>query len=401
MPTGFRKESVAGPDMFLILLAYLAFFSIALPDSTLGVAWPSMRLDFGQPIGAAGVVPPIGVAATLVSTALAARLANRFGVGRLLAGSTLLSVAGLVVSASSLRFEHFLISVVLIGLSSGAVDATLNAYAARTFGPRRINLLHASYVVGAAASPLLVTATVQSGLGWRLPYLIIAVVQLALGLFFLRTHRRWGSAGRDAERGERARWRQHRPLDVSLGLATVAVQTGIESSVALWAFTFLTLGVGVDPVLAGTLSSGYWLTMFAGRVLLGWLAERTGPWPVLGGAAVGLVLAGVLAMLNTPVAAIAAVLLFGLAAAPIYPLLTLTTAERTSTAIVDTVIGLQAGASALGAAILPLVVGLAMNQAVSAFAPVLLVACLVAAALHAVLQLRRPRSRGSRTRETA
>lgn len=380
--------------MFLVVLAYLAFFSIALPDSTLGVAWPAMRLDFGQPIGAAGVVPPIGVAATLVSTALAARLASRFGVGRLLAASTLLSALGLVVSASSLRFEHFLISVVLIGLSSGAVDATLNAYAARTFGPRRINFLHASYVVGAAASPLLVTATIQSGLGWRLPYLVVAVVQLGLGLFFLWTHRRWGatSISGGAARGERVSWRQHRPVDVSLGLATVAVQTGIESSVALWAFTYLTQGVGVDPVLAGTLVSGYWLTMFAGRVLLGWLAERTGPWPVLGGAAAGLVLAGVLAVLNTPVAAITAVLLFGLAAAPIYPLLTLTTAERTSAAIADTVVGLQAGASSLGAAILPLVVGLAMNQAVSAFAPVLLVACLLAAALHAVLQLRRPRS---------
>ncbi len=115
---------------------------------------------------------------------------------------------------------------------------------------------------------------------------------------------------------------------------------------------------------------------------------------MLGGAAIGLVLAGVLAMLNTPATAIAAVLLFGLAAAPIYPLLTLTTAERTSAAIVDTVVGLRAGASSLGPAILPLVVGLAMNQSISAVAPVLLVACLIVAALHAVLQLRRAVGRG-------
>ena len=31
--------------MFLVALAYLAFSSIALPDSTLGVIWPSMRLS--------------------------------------------------------------------------------------------------------------------------------------------------------------------------------------------------------------------------------------------------------------------------------------------------------------------------------------------------------------------
>ncbi len=44
--------------MFLVLLSYLAFFSIALPDSMLGVAWPSMRLSFGQSLGAAGLIPP-------------------------------------------------------------------------------------------------------------------------------------------------------------------------------------------------------------------------------------------------------------------------------------------------------------------------------------------------------
>ncbi len=43
--------------MFVVQLVYLAFFSIALPDSMLGVAWPSMRLSFDQPLSAAGLVP--------------------------------------------------------------------------------------------------------------------------------------------------------------------------------------------------------------------------------------------------------------------------------------------------------------------------------------------------------
>ena len=270
--------------MFLVVLAYLAFFSIALPDSTLGVAWPSMRLDFGLSTGAAGLVPPVGVAATLVATAFASRLAARFGVGRLLAASTWLSAAALVVSATSPGFTQFLVSVALMGLSGGAIDATINAYAARTFGARRINLLHASFVVGAALSPLLVTAFVQSGLGWRWPYVVIAALQLALGLLFLITQARW-AAPVTTSPGEgtasKAPPMNARPADVAIGIVAVAVQTGIESAVALWAFTFLTLGQGVDPVAAGLLASGYWLVMFAGRVVLGSLAERVGAWPVL------------------------------------------------------------------------------------------------------------------------
>lgn len=63
--------------MFVVQLAYLAFFSIALPDSMLGVAWPSMRLAFGQPLSSAGLVPPVGVAASVVSTIAAPYLAAR------------------------------------------------------------------------------------------------------------------------------------------------------------------------------------------------------------------------------------------------------------------------------------------------------------------------------------
>ena len=125
--------------MFLVLLSYLAFFSIALPDSMLGVAWPAMRISFQQPISAAGLVPPLGVAATLVSTASSGYLLYRIGRGRLLVASSLLSAVALAVSAASPTMEVFLVSVLLLGLSGGAIDATLNAYAARTFGPRRIH----------------------------------------------------------------------------------------------------------------------------------------------------------------------------------------------------------------------------------------------------------------------
>ena len=376
--------------MFLVVLAYLAFFSIALPDNTLGVAWPSMRLDFGLTTGAAGLVPPVGVAATLVATAFASRIAARFGVGRLLAASTWLSAAALVVSATSPGFTQFLVSVALMGLSGGAIDATINAYAARTFGARRINLLHASFVVGAALSPLLVTAFVQTGLGWRWPYVVIAVLQLALGLLFLLTHARWtvppaSSPGADVRSTTPPGARR---TDVALGLVAVAVQTGIESGVALWAFTFLTLGLGVDPVVAGLLASGYWFVMFAGRVVLGSLAERVGPWPVLSGAAVGLVGAGILASLGGSWGAIAAVLLFGLAAAPVYPLLILTTAERTSAAVADAVVGYQAGASSLGAAVVPLLIGLAMDRSVVGFAPAITALTVLAALLHLAMRVR-------------
>jgi fucose permease len=192
-----------------------------------------------------------------------------------------------------------------------------------------------------------------------------------------------GGGGKDKPQRTHAR-----PADVALGLTAVAVQTGLESAVALWAFTYLTLGLGVDPVAAGLLASGYWLVMFAGRVGLGSLAERVGPWAVLGWAAVGLVAAGLLAWLGGPPGSMAAVLLFGFAAAPVYPLLILTTAERTSAAAADAVVGYQAGASSVGAAVFPLLIGLVMGRSVADFAPAVTALAAIGGLLHLAMRMR-------------
>lgn len=389
--------------MFVIALAYLAFVSIALPDSMLGVAWPSMRVSFVQPTSAAGLVPPFGVAAGLISTSLSSSVVARVGVGRLLAGGTFLSALALGVSAASATFWQFLVSVVLSGLSAGAVDATLNAYAARTFGPRRINLLHASYGVGAAVSPLIVTAVIASGASWRWSFVIVGSLQLAVAVVFTATRRRWPTGPpTPAHPGHRAHpgHVRRKPIDDRrvwtvgsvLGMLAVAVQTGIESAVALWAYTFLTGALGVSAVVAGSLASGYWLTMIAGRVALGSLAERLGSWPVMAIAVAGLLLAALLVNLPAPLPAMLAVLLFGLATAPMYPLLVLTTAERTSPAVADRVVGFQAAASSLGAAVIPPLVGLAMGRSVSSFGPALAALCLLAVGLQVAMRSRRAAS---------
>ena len=52
------------------LLACLAYLGIALPASTLGLLWPSMRLSFGEPVGALGILLGFGIAASVVSSAV-------------------------------------------------------------------------------------------------------------------------------------------------------------------------------------------------------------------------------------------------------------------------------------------------------------------------------------------
>ena len=370
--------------MFVLALAYLAFATLALPPSMLGVVWPSMRLSLGQPLSAAGLVPPVGVAAGLVSTTLAPYLARRLGLGRVLSLGTFLTAVSLAGCGASTSMWQFLASVALGGLGAAAVDTTLNMYAARAFGPRQINLLHASYGVGAAVSPLIVTAVIVSGLSWRWSYVIVLGLQLAVAATFAVTWRRWEVAvpAPVAASSHSSRvW----STGSALGMGLAAVQNGIESAVATWAFVYLT-GLGLSTAAAGGVASGYWLTLVVGRIAFGSLAERVGAWKVMALAVVLLLVAAALANVGLAVPATAAVLLFGVAAAPMYPLLVLTTAERTSPAVADRVIGFQAAASSIGAAVTPGLVGLALAVQLRAFGGALAALCGLAAALLALMR---------------
>jgi MFS family permease len=377
--------------MFFVL-ALFAFFSIALPDNILGVAWPSMRMSFDQPLAAMSLVLPFGVAATIVSSSGWTWAVARLGMGRLLTTSVGVSAVALLCCALAPGYWVVVAAAVPAGLSAGAIDSALNAFAARHFGPRQINWMHACYCIGAATSPLVVVAVLDHAAGWRWAYIIVFGLQGMLMFLFLRSAHRWSraapalSAGRQRRRRGAARTLLLQPGAV-MGVVVVAVETGIESGVGLWSYVYLLQGVQLDPAVAGSIVSGYWVAMVAGRVVLGSIAERLGTWTVLTSASVGLLGATALCLAPARALRAVAILLIGLSAAPIYPLLVLTTGERTTPDHADRLVGLQAAASSLGAVTFPSLLGFALAHDSRAFGPFLIV--LAAMSVTALLILRR------------
>jgi len=379
--------------MFLVL-ALFAFFSIALPDNMLGVVWPSMRATFDQPLAALSLILPFGVAATVVSSAGWTWAAARLGMGRLLATSVGVSAAALLCCALAPGYWLVVASAVPAGLASGAIDSALNAFAARHFGPRQINWMHASYGVGAATSPLVVVGVLDHGGSWRWAYVIVFGVQVLLMVLFIRSAHRWASAAtpspsdrpRPGRGPARTLLRQPR---AALGVVAVAVGTGIESGVALWGYVYLLERVQLDQAVSGTVVSGYWVALVLGRVVLGPIAERLGTWLVLTSASLGVLGATVLTLSSSPILGACAVLLIGLSTAPIYPLMVLTTGQRTTPELVDRLVGLQAAATSIGTVTFPPLLGFALAYDPKAFAPCLVLLATISTA--ALLGLRRHR----------
>jgi hypothetical protein len=76
----------------------------------------------------------------------------------------------LAVSVTTPTMGSFHVSVLPLGLSRGAIDATLNPYPTPDLRAPAHQFLDASYGVGVAVSPLIFTAVVQTGATWRWAY---------------------------------------------------------------------------------------------------------------------------------------------------------------------------------------------------------------------------------------
>ena len=367
------------PSPGLLLLAYLAFVSLGLPDGLLGVGWPSIRSDFAAPTAAVGLLLTASTTGYLTSSVAAGFTVARLGVGRLLTGSTALAGIALVGFSLAPGLAPMAACALLLGLASGAIDSGLNAYAAGAFGPRHMNWLHASFGLGVALGPMIMTAVMGAGLAWRWGYGVVAVAQLGLALAFGLTapsRSRRGTGDRDRGPSESVPVRRTLALPaVWFGSLTFAVYVAVEVSAGLWAFLLLTEGRGLDRALAGLCVSGYWGSLFVGRIVQGMVAERLGVSRVLLGSLIGMALGAALVALPAPAwVAVTGLAITGFAAAPVFPLLTLTTAERVGPEHADRTIGLQIGATCLGGASLPTAIGaLISRQGVEVVGPALLV----------------------------
>ncbi len=382
------------PPFFLSCLTYLG---VALPGSTLGMLWPSMRISIHEPVGALGIVLICGVAAAVVSATATGRLLSRVRSGPLLAAGSALVAGALVMEAAAPALWLIAIGSAVFCTGFGAIDAGLNAYAAGHFGARQINWMHAGYGLGATIGPLLVTALLACGAGWRFALAVMAAVIGVIAWVLAVCRHAWEEPCREPERtppddrgarreadGPEAPGVERGKRSVLSGVVFIAVETGVESAAGIWGYVYLTSGRGLPGTVAGVVVSAYWVMMFAGRAVLGPVAERAGAARVLAVAVCGIPAGAVLMTVPAPqLVAVAGMLLLGLAAAPVFPLITLTTADRAGAGAASAAVGLQVAASAVGSAALPSLVGLAIDAVgARALGPALVILGLAMCAVH-------------------
>jgi fucose permease len=384
------------PASFLIPVIYLAFISLGLPDSVLGVAWPAMRLSLGSPLEAAGLIALILTSCSAISSVASGFVTKRLGTGPVVLGSSLLTALGLFGYSLSPSYAWVLVSALPLGFGAGAVDSTLNGYVATHYSSRHMNWLHASWGVGATIGPFIMTGIIAGGGTWRRGYQAISGIQASLALLFLLSLGLWGraasarqAAASDARKADGAAEARRKPKihgmkrpEPWIQIVMYALYAACEFSVGIWTVSMLEESRHVAAGVAGNWISLYYGGIMAGRVLTGLVADRLGNRRMVR-IGLGIALAGsaLLILRSADFLVLPGLLLLGLGFAPVYPCLMHETPERFDGETYQKVIGFQVGAANIGASVLPGLVGLlasatsleAVGPCVAAFIVLLIV----------------------------
>ena len=147
----------------LLIIIYLSFISLGLPDALLGAAWPSIHQEFQVPVSYAGVISMIISVGTIISSLQSDRLTRKLGTGKVTAVSVAMTAVALFGFSISHSFVALCLWAIPYGLGAGSVDASLNNYVALHYESRHMSWLHCMWGLGASLGPYIMGYVLTRG----------------------------------------------------------------------------------------------------------------------------------------------------------------------------------------------------------------------------------------------
>ena len=350
----------------LLLIIYIAFIGLGIPDSLFGAAWPAIYTEFGIPVSRGSLITMLISGGTIISSLLSAELIRRFGTGRITAFSTSLTAAALFGFSCSGNLLLLCLFAVPLGLGAGAIDTALNNYVALHYRASHMNFLHCFYGIGVSLSPLLMSLALSAG-SWRNGYRMVFWLQAGIAVLTILALPLWkrvsAVSGQEEEAAETVRFsRLLRDSRVRMACLVFIGSCGLEYSCGNWGSTFLVTSRGLEADAGAGMITLYYVGIAAGRFLSGILSFRLGSRRlVLMGQAV--VLAALL-LLCLPGLALPGLGLFlvGLGNGPVFPNMLHLTPRIFGKRLSQSVMGVQMAASYVGILLAPALFGVIAQE---------------------------------------
>jgi fucose permease len=346
----------------LLILIYISFISLGLPDGLLGVGWPIMRLAFNQSLQAAGLVIIIMMPLSTLSSMNAARLKERFGVGPVAFASALLTAFSLIGIGFSASFEGLILFSIGLGIGQGAVDALLNDVVSQNFASKHMSWLHGFWGVGATIGPGLMTYILSLNKGWTLGYFLVGSIQLGIAFLLFLSLPLWkhlNKSDHESQSNEKGSFQSV----MLFGMALFFIYVGIELSVGLWSNSVLFSTKGLPIEVSGYFVSLYYLMITSGRFMSGLVSMKVSNRTMVnGGLLLSLTGLIILSIFQNPWLLGLGISLVGLGFAPLYPSMMHETAARYQPLDAAIAVGYQVGVAYIGGTAISSLLGVVLDS---------------------------------------
>ncbi len=380
---------------FLLLIIYLMFIGLGIPDSLLGPAWPAIYPSFGVGVSTASLITLTISGCTVLSSLASTKLIRRFGTAKVTAICTAMTAAALFgYSISPNLFCLWLFSIPL-GLGAGSIDAGLNNFVALHYKATHMNFLHCFYGIGVSLSPYLMSVALRSHT-WRFGYQMAFALQTVLALIAIGSIPLWRKAnfqeGQGAAEGQESEVAIKELLKMpAMRCAALYFLTAcaLEITCGTWCSTYLVAAKGLAADAAARYALCFYLGMALGRFVSGLLANRLSPWSLIR-LGTGITFAAVLLLLlPLPISfSVLALFLAWFGIGPLYPNMTHLTPSNFGAAASQTAISIQMAGCYVGSMAAPAVFGWIAQGFSAGYLPVYLMALFAALTLSLQALLR-------------
>ncbi len=373
----------------LLAIIYLAFVSLGLPDALLGSAWPTLSTLWGIPISYLGIVSAIICVGTVSSSLLSDRLTRKLGTGQVTAISVFMTAIALLGFSLSGSFISICLWAIPYGLGAGGVDAALNNYVALHYSSTHMSWLHCMWGVGASIGPYIMAYALTVERGWSSGYMQVFYIQMLLAIMLIFSLPLWKkvkhstNSNTDSEDIDT----NSAPLSLKQILSIPGTKPlmlaffcycAIESTVGIYASSYLVDYRGLDIDTAAQWASWYYIGITAGRAVSGFITMKLSDSHMIRGG-MGIMIVGVVLIL-LPLSstwAMVGLLLTGIGSAPIYPCIIHSTPANFGRNNSQAITGVQIASAYLGSLIMPPLFGIIAQYLSISLYPVYILALIV------------------------
>ncbi len=307
----------------LLVVIYLAFIALGLPDALLGSAWSLVREDLNVTLGTLGFMTVVVYIMSVLATFNAPRILRLLETKKVVFFSILFTGSALILISRVSAFYQMLFFAIPLGIGAGAIDVSLNHYLASNYKATHMNYLHTFYGIGVTLGPSVMAYTLKDN-SWRIGYIIVGSILLVIALIVFISFKLW------KEQTEEERSDMHTPITTKTIIKTKGVITSIliflfyvhiESLGGVWISSYYFETKAISYSSAALFATSFYLALTVGRFLSALLSHKLKPNTLIIIGEVLIILSGIFMFIRVEQLFVyySVVFIFGLGCAPVFP----------------------------------------------------------------------------------